>query len=159
AWWDDAWLNEALGSWLDAKLTDRLEPPWRLAVTKLQLTAQAMETDALATAKGIRQPVESARDIESAFDADITYFKGSAVLRMFETWLGEETFRAAVRRSLSAHAWANASAGDFLAALDAAAGRDVAGPLRSFIDQPGLPLVSATLDCSVSPRLRLRQER
>jgi len=160
AWWDDTWLNEALGAWIDGKLTDRLEPSWRHGALAQHFTAFAMETDALATAKRIRQPVESRSDIQSSFDNSTTYFKGASVLRMFESWLGEETFRAAIRRYLGAHAWGNATAADFFAALDAETGRDVSGPFRTFVDQPGLPLVSASLDCSNgTPRLKLRQER
>ena len=160
AWWDDTWLNEALGEWLDGKLTDRLEPSWRHLALAQRLASSAKETDALGTAKRIRQPVENRSDIEGSFDNSITYFKGAAVLRMFESWLGEDTFRAAIRRYLSAHAWGNATTADFFAALDAEAGRDVSGPLRSFVDQPGLPLVSASLDCAGrKPRLKLRQDR
>src|SRR4030095_10517396 len=29
AWWDDTWLNEALGQWLDLIITDTVEPKWR----------------------------------------------------------------------------------------------------------------------------------
>ena len=81
------------------------------------------------------------------------------MLATFERWLGEDTFRAAIRRYLSAHAWGNATAADFMAAFDAETGRDISGPFRTFVDQPGLPLVSAALDCRAAPRLRLRQER
>ena len=160
SWWDDTWLNEALAEWLDGKLTDRLEPSWRHLAGVQRYSAFAMENDALATAKRIRQPVLSRTDIQSAFDNGTTYFKGAAVLRMFESWLGESTFRGAIGRYLKAHAWGNATAGDFLAALDGETGRDVSGPFRTFVDQPGLPLVSASLDCTGgAPRLRLRQER
>jgi alanyl aminopeptidase len=58
------------------------------------------------------------------------------------------------------HAWGNATFADFASSLDAAAGRRVSVAFATFLDQPGLPLVSASLDCSgSSPRLRLRQER
>lgn len=160
AWWDDTWLNEALAEWLDGKLTDRLEPSWRHPALAQRYSAFAKENDALATAKRVHQPVVNRTDIQSSFDNGTTYFKGAAVLGMFESWLGEDTFRAAVRRYLKAHAWGNATTSDFLAALDDETGRDISGPFRTFVDQPGLPLVRASLDChGGASRLKLRQER
>ena len=29
AWWDDTWLNEALGEWMDLIITDGVEPSFR----------------------------------------------------------------------------------------------------------------------------------
>ena len=70
----------------------------------------------LASARKIRQRIESNNDIRNAFDA-ITYSKGASVIRMFEHWVGEDRFRTAIRGYIRAHAWGNADAGDFLAAL------------------------------------------
>jgi aminopeptidase N len=160
AWWDDTWLNEALATWLDAKVTDSLDPSWRFAEWSRHYVAFAMQTDALATARRIRQPVQSRSDIESSFDNSTTYFKGAAVISMFERWLGEEVMRSAVRGHLAAHAWGNATFDDFASALDTAAAREVSRSFATFLDQPGLPLVSASLNCTgARPRLRLRQER
>ncbi len=108
----------------------------------------------------IREPAESRSDIESSFDGSTTYSKGAAVLAMVEGWVGEEAFRAGLRRYLSAHAWGNATAADLFAALDAESGRDVGGSLGSFLDQAGLPLLSASLQCDArGSRLSIRQER
>ncbi len=160
AWWDDIWLNEALATWLDTKLTARLEPSWRYGDWSRRMTSWAMQTDALSTVRRIRQPVESRSDIESSFDGSTTYVKGAAVLAMVEGWVGEAAFRAGLRRYLSAHAWGNATAADLFAALAAESGRDVGASLGSFLDQAGLPLLSASLRCDArGPRLSIRQER
>jgi aminopeptidase N len=158
AWWDDIWLNEALATWLDAKLTARLDPCWRHVEWSRRFTAWAKQTDALASARPVRQPIGARSDIESAFDGDTTYSKGAAVIGMFESWLGEDTLREGIRRYLRAHAWGNATFADFGRSLDVVAGRDVSGPLATFLDQPGLPLVSVSLECAGS-RLRLGQAR
>ena len=42
-----------------------------------------MDTDALKSARAVRQPVSSTSDADEAFD-DLTYEKGAAVLRMIE---------------------------------------------------------------------------
>jgi alanyl aminopeptidase len=76
---------------------------------------------------------------------------------MFEQWAGEEAFRKGVRDYLSAHAWGNATAGDLLRALSNATGKDLAAPMSSFLDQPGLPMV--TLEPLDGGKVRLTQER
>jgi alanyl aminopeptidase len=160
AWWDDLWLNEAFASWMGDKVTDRWKPEWDGAVGFVTRRSNAMGSDSLMNARRIRQPVSSKNDIRNAFDG-ITYGKGAAVLTMFERWVGEETFRKGVRSYLAKHAWRNATAGDFLAAVGEAAGRDVATPFGTFLDQPGAPLVSFSLSCEVGrpPRLALEQKR
>ena len=102
-----------------------------------------MADDALATARRIRQPVRSTSEAQEAFDA-VTYAKGRAVLAMTEAWLGADAFRAGLRGYLQRHAWGSATADDLYAALaEASGGRDVAGVMRSFTDQIGVPIVDA----------------
>ncbi len=81
------------------------------------------------------------------------------MLEMFEAWLGEETVERAVRRYLARHAWGNATAADLVAALSEEAGRDLSGPLSTFLDQTGAPLVSVDLECPSSAPAVLRLEQ
>ncbi|HYI00263.1 M1 family metallopeptidase [Hyalangium sp.] len=161
AWWDELWLNESSATWLEAKLIDRLEPSWKEQQDRLWEHLSALSTDGLASSRPMRQPLTSRTDFESAFDNSITYFKGSAVLGMFESWLGEETFQRGIRRFMHKHAWSTATSADLLAALSAESGRDVATAMSTFIDQPGAPLVSVELECAPGkpPRLKLAQAR
>jgi alanyl aminopeptidase len=77
---------------------------------------------------------------------------------MFESWLGEDPFRKGVQAYLKKHSWGNATAADFLAALGAAAGRDVATPFSTFLEQSGVPVVTAKLSCATgAPWLLLSQ--
>jgi alanyl aminopeptidase len=118
----------------------------------------AMRQDELASARAIRQPIESNDDIANAFD-DITYEKGAAVIEMFERWIGPEKFRSGVQLYLKQHAWGNATAGDFEAAISSVAGQDVAPVFSSFLDQPGVPELSVALKCGTKPALELMQKR
>lgn len=161
-WWDDTWLNESLASWFDAKITDRLEPSWRFSLDRVwQLRAGTMTADSLVTAQSIRLPVTTKHAIAASFDNNITYGKGNAILTMFEAWLGEEKFQKFIHDYLAAHAHGNATAEDFLAKLQEHAGAEVAAAYRSFLEQPGVPLVSVALRCGAGqpPRLTLSQER
>ena len=158
-WWDDTWLNEAAGEWLDAKLTSSFDPSWNFMTDRLVETEGARDKDGLASAKSIQQPVETKTAIESAFDGELTYMKGSAVLRMFEEWVGEDRWRAFIRSYLGAHAWGNATAADFLSKMSEALSPQVADAFRTFLSKPGIPVVHAEVRCDGSPKLVLDQAR
>ncbi len=158
AWWNDTWLNEAFATWMERKIPGQWRPEWRLDVTEVDARLGAMRKDELASSRAIRQPIESNHDIANAFD-DITYEKGAAVIEMFEHWIGPEKFRSGVQLYLKQHAWGNATAGDFEAAISSVAGQNVAPVFRSFLDQPGVPEISAALKCGRKPVLELEQKR
>src|SRR5260370_23610234 len=159
-WWDDTWLNESFATWLGEKIVGRIWPEWGNSLSAQQARSDVMSGDGLVSARKIHQPIESKHDIANAFD-QITYTKGGAVLATFENWVGQETFRRGVRRYLKNYAWGNATADDFLAAMNAESGRDMATPFSTFLDQPGVPLVSISLkrDPAKEPKLVLPQQR
>ncbi|HJZ83902.1 MAG TPA: M1 family aminopeptidase [Polyangia bacterium] len=160
AWWDDIWLNESFADWITSKIVERWQPEWDSEVERVESRSGVMAEDGLVSARKIRQPILSNDDIANAFD-NITYAKGEAVLEMFESWIGETRFRDGVRRYLRKHAFANATATDFLAALAAAGGANVAPAFSSFLDQSGAPLLTVELRCQAGrpPSLLLQQER
>jgi cytosol alanyl aminopeptidase len=159
AWWDDLWLNESFASWMAQRITSSVGPDWGIDVERVRSRARALAADSLATARQIRQPVETSHDIANAFDG-ITYAKGQSVLEMFEAWLGEDVFRRGIRQYIMQHEWRNATFTDFARALSDAAGRDVVQPLSSFLNQPGAPLVSVELKCDGGrARISLAQKR
>jgi len=78
---------------------------------------------------------------------------------MFESWIGPEVFRTGVQRYLKQHAHRNATSGDFLDSLGSASRQGVTGAFSTFLEQPGVPVVTAALKCDGAPALSLRQER
>lgn len=163
-WWDDLWLNEAFATWMSAKIIHQWKPEWDGDVNMVRSAGRAMASDSLDSARKIRQPIASKHDIDSAFDG-ITYGKGAAVLRMFEAWIGEEKFRQGIISYINAHANGNADAADFLAALGQVGGGETVSAFETFIDQSGVPLVTASLSCQAGrktgkpPVLALSQQR
>ncbi|MEK7738389.1 MAG: M1 family aminopeptidase [Pseudomonadota bacterium] len=145
-WWNDIWLNESFATWMARKVVARFNPSWEEQAGRLHERNEAIAVDRLESTRQIRQAVERQDDLSNAFDR-ITYSKGGAVLTMFESWLGEERFRAGVRRYLDKHAFANASAEDFFAAL-AQSDQELARAFQSFVEQPGVPQVAHGLECS-----------
>ena len=147
AWWDDLWLNEAFATFMADEIVDAWRPATGARLQALATKSQVMSDDSLATARRIRQPVRSTSEAQEAFDS-VTYAKGRAVLAMTEAWLGPDVFRAGLRGYLQRHEWGNATADDLYASLgEASGGRDVAGVMRSFTDQIGVPIVDARFAC------------
>jgi len=148
-WWNDIWLNEAFATWAQGKATVDLQPTYGGDVARLEGTLGAMGSDSLLSARRIRQPIANFGDIQTAFDG-ITYQKGAAVLRMFEEWLGEDTYRAAMREYLAKHAYGSGSADDLIETIAKVSGKGEAlsKAMHSFLDQPGIPLVHADLTCT-----------
>jgi aminopeptidase N len=161
AWWNETWLNEGMGMWMDNKITALFDPSWKHGRSRVGYRASAMGGDGLASAKALRQPVEKASDVESSFDGELTYDKGMSILYMFEHFVGEEKFQKAIRKYLDDHKWGNAASEDLVAAISAEAGRDLTASLHSFIDQPGVPMVAVEVVCEKGkpPRAKLAQKR
>jgi alanyl aminopeptidase len=160
-WWDDIWLNEAYATWGQAKATIALRPEYHADLEALERRLYAMASDSLLSTRRVRQPIEGRGDIQTAFDS-ITYQKGAAVLGMFETWVGADTFRKGMRAYLARRAFGSGSSDDLIATLAQASGKGetFAGAMRSFLDQPGVPLVRSELDCKGGKAsLKLSQQR
>ncbi len=154
AWWDDIWLNEAFATWMGTKAHALWDPHSHADLFLLGRIQDAMGTDALVSARKIRQPIESSHDIQNAFDG-ITYQKGAGVLSMFERWIGPKVFQESIHKYLMDHRFGSATSKDFLASLPEKA----RAPFETFLEQPGVPFVSATLTCEGKPRLSLHQSR
>lgn len=160
AWWDGTWLNEALGEWLDMIVTDKVEPNWRYRDERVEISLAAMRTDEALATQAMRQPVTTRDGIGASFDNGITYYKGASLFRMFEAYVGPDKWRDTMRTYMRTHAWKNATADDFLAAISDKLGAPTASAIRTFLDQPGVPLIKAKLTCTgKTAKLALHQQR
>jgi alanyl aminopeptidase len=160
-WWNDIWLNESFASWMMNKVSDRYWPAGEFDRETLKGALGAMSGDSLASARQIREPVDRNESITDSFDG-ITYQKGGGVLAMLERYVGEEEFQAGVRLHMQRHADGTATAEDFINSLAEGSGRaEIVPAFRSFIEQPGVPLISARVNCddAQNPLLEVSQTR
>src|SRR5450432_1292442 len=158
-WWDNLWLNEGFASWMQVKAAEHFYPQWQSWLNSNGQKQFAMALDARRTSHPIQQPVADHSEATVAFDA-ITYNKGQALIRMLESYLGEQTFRDGIRKYMAAHAYGNTTTADLWQALERAAGKPVTGIAASFTEQDGVPLITAETSCNGdAQRMALRQDR
>jgi aminopeptidase N len=158
-WWDNIWLNEGFASWMQAKAAEQFYPQWQTWLNGNGQKQYAMALDARRTSHPIQQPIAEESEAMAAFDG-ITYNKGQALIRMLETYLGDQAFRDGIRKYMAAHAYGNTTTADLWQALESAASKPVTGIAASFTEQDGVPLIVAETNCSGDDqRMTLRQER
>jgi len=149
-WWDDIWLNESFATWMSTKAAAAVLPEQQYDTETLRSGFEVMNTDELPSARQIHQPVRTQDDISDAFDG-ITYNKGASVLAMFESYLGEDVWRAGIHTYLTKYASGNATAKDFIGTMAAQSGHpEIVAAFGSYLDQPGVPSLHIAADCSTA---------
>jgi aminopeptidase N len=141
-WFDDLWLKEGFANFMAAKATAALLGEFDAWNGLRALKVAAYRTDATLGTTPIRRPLENLANAKSAYGS-IVYSKAPAVLRQAEYYLGESTFRAAVRDFLGRHAFAAADWGDLVGAFERASGKDLRAWADTWVTRRGLARVRA----------------
>ena len=140
-WWDNLWLNEGFATWMQDKAADDWHPAWNYPQGVASDLDNTLNTDASRTTRTIRAQADTPAEIAQMFDG-IAYGKAGAVIGMVENWIGPDVFRQGVHNYLAAHLYANATAEDFWSAQTSASHLPVDKVMSSFVDQPGVPLLT-----------------
>jgi aminopeptidase N/puromycin-sensitive aminopeptidase len=140
-WWDNLWLNEGFATWMENKAADEWHPDWHFPQDVASDLNDTLNYDAVRTTRTIRAKAETPEEISEMFDG-IAYGKAGSVIGMVENWVGPEVFRQGVHNYLAAHLYANATAEDFWNAQTANSKQPVDKVMSSFVDLPGVPLVT-----------------
>ena len=156
AWWDDLWLNESFASLMEHIVTDRLHPEYHV-MDDFQASDvfYALTRDSLAGVQAVRQTVGSPDEIATLFDGAIVYIKGERLMKMLRRLIGEEQFRRALRHYFTKHKYGNTVADDLWQAMSEVSKLDIAQLMKSWLTEPGHPIITA--DLIGSKRLRLKQ--
>jgi aminopeptidase N len=158
-WWDDIWLNEGFATWMSSKPIEAWRPEWNFNLDDVSNTGGTLNTDSLANTRPIHQAAETPAQIQELFDG-IAYGKAASVLRMLESYLGEETFRAGVNAYIEKHQYANATADDFWGAQAKTSKKPVDEIMPTFVKQAGAPIINVKSQCSgTSTTVTLDQRR
>lgn len=143
-WWDELWLNEGFATWVGWLAVDHFHPEWDVWSQFVSESMQSAFTrDSLRSSHPIEVPVNNALDVDQIFD-DISYNKGSSVIRMLADHLGQEAFLKGVSNYLKGHTYSNATTQDLWSALSQASGQDVNALMEPWILKIGFPVLSVT---------------
>ena len=146
-WWDDIWLNEGFATWMASKPLKA----WKSGVAHGARGGEVEPEGDGGRLAGDHQTHSlqglHPAEISEVFDA-IAYEKGAAVLRMVESWVGEEAFRKGVNAYIDKFKYGNAAAEDFWGTLTTSTGKPVDRVMAGFVDQPGVPRIDAALKCT-----------
>ncbi|XP_014240064.2 aminopeptidase N-like [Cimex lectularius] len=149
--WRDIWLNEGFSTYFAALSTNKV---YREYDTQAWILAKesAMLRDCKWTTHPLRPDLElDARDI---FD-EITYYKGSSILRMLNFTLGEDVLKEGVRNylqeklySTACHKvlWANLEKAAVAAGHSFPEGVTLEQIMDAWLNKPGYPVVTVSRD-------------
>lgn len=156
-WWDDLWLNESFANMMEYVAVDALEPDWHIWETFQTLEVpRALQRDAIDGVQSVHVSVEDPAEIAALFDSAIVYAKGSRMLVMVRSLIGDDALRSGLKSYFAAHHYGNATGADLWAALEAASGQKIGAIMNSWLEQPGYPVVTAAV---VDGQLTLTQQQ
>lgn len=144
-WWNDLWLNESFATMMEYVAIDGLEPDWNIWLDFASFESIAsLRRDSLQGVQAVQIEVNHPDEINTIFDGAIVYAKGARLLRMLQTYVGHEAFRAGLRTYIASYAYRNTSANDLWAELSLASGKDVGVFMNTWISQSGFPVLHIT---------------
>ncbi|MBW1896817.1 MAG: M1 family metallopeptidase, partial [Deltaproteobacteria bacterium] len=154
--WKYLWLNESFATYFGYGVVDHYFPQWDMKGQFLEdEVAAALERDALHETIPIEIP-GGEHVVINASTAPIIYSKGGSILRQVEGHIGADAFKGGLRRYLEKHAYGCASSRHLWEALEEASDTPVIEMMKSWIEQPGHPVVAATRNGN---KLVLNQKR
>lgn len=140
-WWTHLWLNEGFASYMEYKCVDFMFPEWKMWEQYVSgRFAIALRLDSLNSTHPIEVEVHHPQEISEIFD-EVSYAKGSSVIRMLAEYLGEKVFRDGLRLYLKTHAFKNTRTEDLWKALEKVSKKPVTKIMQAWVKQPGYPLV------------------
>ena len=145
-WWDDLWLNESFATFASV-LCQADATEYKQAWTTFANVEKswAYRQDQLPSTHPVAADIPDLAAVEVNFDG-ITYAKGASVLKQLVAYVGLEAFLAGLRDYFRDHAFANATFGDLLGALEKSSGRDLSHWGRQWLKTTGLNTLRADFD-------------
>ena len=157
-WWDDLWLNESFANMMEYVSVDAIHPEWKIwELFQTSEAPMALQRDATDGVQPVHVAVNNPAEIDSIFDPAIVYAKGSRMLVMVRALLGDDALRTGLKNYFTAHQYNNAAGNDLWQALGDASDLNIGEIMKSWLEQPGYPVVSATVNDQGQLVLRQKQ--
>lgn len=156
-WWDDLWLNESFANMMEYVAVDAIHPEWKIwELFQTSEAPMALQRDATDGVQPVHVQVNNPAEIDAIFDAAIVYAKGARMLVMVRSLIGDDALRAGLKNYFAAHKYHNATGADLWSALGKASHLDIGAIMNSWLEQPGYPVVSASVE---DGQLKLHQQQ
>lgn len=156
-WWDNLWLNESFANMMEYLSIDHLEPNWHIwEMFQTSEAAAALTRDATDGVQSVHVEVNDPAEIDALFDGAIVYAKGSRMLVMVRSLLGDEALRKGLKYYFDQHKFGNAAGDDLWDALSTATDLNIGEIMHTWLDQPGYPVVNAFVEAG---HLKLTQKQ
>jgi tricorn protease interacting factor F2/3 len=153
--WDDLWLNESFATFATPVASERAKlhtDAW----SEFTLRGQpAFRFDSLNASHPVKPESLDAAEILANAD-EITYLKGSRLIRMIEAFVGADQFRDGITEYLNDHRYGNAESDDLWVALEEESQRPVTRVMRAWVERAGHPCVTIR---QVGPDVEFSQRR
>ncbi|OAG29933.1 puromycin-sensitive aminopeptidase [Nematocida displodere] len=149
-WWNDLWLNEGFATWAGTLATAAISKEIDLKYDAWEDFLESditrgMNMDGKLSTHPINMPVHSAGEISSIFDA-ISYSKGASMIHMLANYIGKDEFRDGLRRYIKKHQYENTTTSDLWNAIDEDGSKKISESMKNWIDRPGMPHVTVSID-------------
>ena len=139
--WKYLWLNESFATYFAYGVVDHYHPKWKVwDQFLLGQTVPAMGRDGLNDTCSIEIPGGEHVVINTS-TAPIIYSKGSSILRVVQGYIGNDDLRKGLQHYLRTFEYANAASHNLWEALEETSGKPVTALMKSWIEQPGHPLI------------------
>lgn len=124
-WWDDVWLNESFATHSSYEaLVDATEFKEGWKVFNAFGKQHAYRQDQSINTHPVAQSCLNTSEAFSNFDA-ITYGKGASVLRQLSYFLGDKTYKKALKSYFATYETSNTKLSDFMNEMEKASGKDL----------------------------------
>nr|ADK11709.1 aminopeptidase N [Leptinotarsa decemlineata] len=149
-WWSELFLNEGLATYFEYFATHEVLPEFQLDKQFVIDVLQSVMRDDSENISPLQSNVSSPAEVMSKFSR-ISYFKGGSIIRMVEHIIGSSDFRAGIQDYLTTNALGNVISEQLWTHLQANMTNSNALPttlnviMKDWIQQPGFPLITATL--------------
>jgi aminopeptidase N len=151
-WWDDLWLNESFATFASVLCQAEATEFTKAWTTFANVEKSwAYRQDQLPSTHPVAADIPDLAAVEVNFDG-ITYAKGASVLKQLVAYVGLEEFLSGLRDYFRDHAFANATFGDLLGALEKASGRDLSGWGQQWLKTTGLNTLRPDFDLDAEGR-------
>ena len=141
-WWNDLWLNESFATFLSIKAVHYFFPHWRYQEQFLETSMNSsMKLDSLNSTHPIDVKVLKPNEINEIFD-EISYEKGCCVLRMLESYIGENNMKMCLHEYVKNNIYKNATGEDLWQSIDDTLHQNIKQFMTTWIKQKGFPILN-----------------